>query len=435
MVQAQRAIPDAGIGKVQALPYSMWNELKSLKNRDAALDFIMAHREVENLFIRELGAGAADRIINKQKFKDNADRDFADEVFKSCILRAAGSAKADWVPWWVGPQGYSCWNFSKDGRIAIPANGQTYKFPVPYGLELDSKTFMNMCVCGQELANAMDPEGEKRIFRADFTLENSNGKIIPWLTDFGESHLTFVLATHLHDARGINEDLAARYLAAMKLPEKPARTWLVTQGAKTMHDMPYEIEGIRMELEALGHSPIVCTLQGFVEKLEAGEKLEEGQDIVLRFFRHAESSLIQKIKELTSNAQVFIDSLDFIPRLQKFNVNRMISLNREELEFWVSIPKSIYMNISGDSDDSTTAIAGWAKASGIEEIVLKPGNARMQPNAFFYRLDNPHHLEEMARSIRRMRTHGITIATAEEMVGNGAVDGKKAELRLWIFKE
>ncbi len=434
MVSQSRIIPASGLGKVQVLPYSMWNELKMIKHRDAALDFLLAHRETEKLFERELGEGAVNRIIKKNRFKDNADRDFADEVFKSCVLRAAGSAKASWMPWHLGNM-YQCQVFGTDSAVSVEQNRNKYSFSIPYGMQIDSGMFENLKNCAQIVADAIDPCHQKRILRADFTLEKSGDRIIPWLTDFGESQLTFVVATQIHKMRGCKENLVSRYMSAIDIPQETMRVWLVSQSAKTYKDMPYEIDGITSELEGRGHAVEYATLADFLRKLESGLKLEEGKDIVLRYFRQASQEIISKIKAHVGNPGIFIDNLDFIPLLQKFNVNRRINLHSEEIEFWVSVPKSSYLSLAGDSADTCKAICRWAKASEVEEIVLKPGNARMQPNAFFYRLDNPHHLGEMERCIRKMKMHGVTMAVAEEMVGNGAIDGKKAELRLWIFRQ
>lgn len=426
-------MPVSGLAKVQRLPYSCWDELKVLKSRNAALEFLMAHRETEKIFTQELGEGAAERIIRKGRFKDNADRDFADEAYKSCILRAAGSAKASWNPWSVSQDGFSAASFGSDSLVVIKQPGGEYGFDVPYGIQVGMGAFDAIKATAAILAERLDPEGDKRIFRIDFTLESNGGKIQPWLVDFGESHYTFVLGTEIHAARGTRQDLVSGYLDAVGLPNGTGRVWMVYQSDKTLSDMPWELEGVKSAIENRGLEAVHLSLPKFLSRLREGVSLEQGRDLVLRFFRQADQKTILQLQGATGNKQIFADPLKFIPMLQKQEVHKLIEGVRKELSGAVCIPRSASFALKQRPKDTRSEIERWAVSQGIEEIVVKPGNCNAHPNAFFYRLDNPHHQQELERALGKMWRGNVLSAVVEEMAGNGSIDGRKAELRFWMF--
>ncbi len=430
MRQRPISMPALGLAKVQRLPYACWDELKMLRSRDAAFQFMMAHKESERIFARELGEGSFKRIIGKGKFKDNSDRDFADETCKSCILRAAGSAKASWNTWSVSPNGFSYQSHGPDFSVKIVQNANQYLFDFPYEINLGRQEFESIKEAARLLVERLDPGGEKRILRMDFALEAAGKSVLPWLVDFGESHYTFVLGTHFHAALGANEDFISRYLDAVGLPDGSGRVWMVYQSDNALCGMPWEIEGIKSAIEARGNKANPISLEDFIS-LPMGSI--SPKDRVLRFFRQADEDTFMELNRLVPSVHMFADPLKFIPRLQKASVHRLVESMLQELSQLVRVPKAALFPLESHFLSIVGKIAQWAGKEEVDEIVVKPGQGKMQPNAFFYRLENPHHIEELGRTIRKMQKNGASEAVVEQLVGNSAIDGRKAELRFWIF--
>jgi hypothetical protein len=304
---------------------------------------------------------------------------------------------------------------------------------VPYGIQVGKGAFEAIKAAASLLVDKLDPEGDKRILRIDFALEMKDGKVKPWLVDFGESHFTFVLGTEIHAARGTRQDLVSDYLDAVELPQGPGNVWIVYQSDKTLAEMPWELDGVKRAIEKRGLEARHHSLSMFLNTLMYSDSLEQGRDLVLRFFRQAGRDVISELELATGGKRVFADPLKFIPRLEKANVHRLVESLRDDLAGVISIPRAASFALQGHPKDTNSQIQRWAASEGIEEIVVKPGNGKPHPNAFFYRLDNPHHQEELERSLGKMCGSNVTSVVVEEMVGNGSIDGRKAELRFWIF--
>jgi hypothetical protein len=450
MVERQIFFPKAGLAKVQRLPYSMWNDLKLLRNRDAAIEFLRSHPKVEPMFRNGLGP-AAKRILETGRTKDKNEAAFADEIIKSCILRAAGSEKAVWAPWNVNKdfahrllgedsKVWSPWNVGREfayrhlgeeSRIEMAHNGSSYSYDMPYHIALAPEIWQKASAAAGILANAVDPKSEKRMLRVDFVLESGNGQSKLWLVDFGESHMTLHIATKMANAVGHQEDFLSQYSERVIGKVKPGQTvYIVAQGTKMIEDFPFEVEAIRLEVEKKDGMPVVLTLSEFLEK----SARTEPDSLIIRLFRQATRAEMSLLENSVPATAKYIDPLKFVSSLKKSMVSGMVESARKELSQHVSIP---FMRIFAIASPEQAAkeIERSMKDAGIMEVVVKPGGPSpdLHTTAFFYRLDNPHHLDEMTRSLRKISAAKVNSVVVEEMVGAGTVDGRKAEFRFWAF--
>jgi hypothetical protein len=126
--------------------------------------------------------------------------------------------------------------------------------------------------------------------------------------------------------------------------------------------------------------------------------------------------------------------LKFVASLKKSMVSAVIESARKELMQHVSVPFMRTFAIT-NPEQAVKEIERSMKDAGVMEVVVKPGgpSSDLHTTAFFYRLDNPHHLDEMARSLRKINAAKVSNVVVEEMAGAGTVDGKKTEFRFWAF--
>jgi len=431
-------IPKAGLAKVQRLPYAYWQELKELRGRQALQDFINRHPDVQQALVSEFGKQVGPRVVSG-KMKDNNEAAFVDEAIKSLVLRAGGSKKSHWAPWTASGDEFIVKPVAGK-RISFHEGREKYVIFTDHSIRLDEASFSKMSDAAIALMNAVDEKGKKSVLRADFVLEQSQEGRKWWLIDVGESKLTFVLASHLHAAAGTGHDFAADLVSLVEKAGKGSRSAVLAYQNEAMFaGMDFEFNGLGNMFMDRDFETAVVSKDKFITMLRQGAASARDPKILLRFFRfisQEERTLLQQAEK--AGALRIVDPLKFIPLMEKESVSGLVTKLSSRLGSLVSVPESFVVSLRGSASEIRDNLVRAATSRGMNEIVLKPGNGveRWRTTAFFYSILNESHLSEIERTIRKMlATEKIKSVVVEQLVGNGTIEGKKAEVRVWCLQE
>ncbi|MCL5427779.1 MAG: hypothetical protein M1321_01205 [Candidatus Marsarchaeota archaeon] len=425
-----------GLAKVQCMPFSLWSELKRLKTGEDILGFVSQHKDLESALRLQLRSSAA-RILDGRKIKNAREAMFVDGILKSAILRAAGSAKASWAPWTASGDSISYRAISSSGTVSFEEGAGQFSVPSSYSISIDSESFGRLAAATELIFDRLDPQGRKRCLRVDFVMEKADGRANWWLVDIGESNLGFVMASRLHSAAGTGMDSAGKYVD-MVMGSMSGRdsVLMAYQDAKMLEGMPFEFEGLRARFESRGIRVTTLPKSGFLDMIASNPGVAHSS-IALRFFRNATGDELEALRRAEEAGLHVIDSSEFIPAMQKDSISCAISNGIVPLlHGLVSIPKSKQFDISAGAQEVQCRIGSWAQSLGMEDIVLKPGtHAGSATTAFFYNVSNARHMQEMRLTVERISSAGSGTVIAEELAGNGGIDGKKLEVRVWCLRE
>ncbi len=431
-------IPAAGLAKVQKLPHSHWQELKTVRTKPELLTFIRKHPKIEGVLVQELGEGVARRIVSSGQFRGESDLIYVTELLKSAILRGAGSEKSMWAPWTVGGETVDCAPFNGTNAFSFSESGQQFAFDVPGLVSIPKASFSRLKKATEILFRNLDPLGRKFLIRADFVLESSPRGGRWWLVDVGESNLALVLASRLHSAAHTGNEFASRYVDLVKsiLPER--RKLLVAyQDDELRESMSFEFLGLSRIMAERGiHADFITKAQLLSLLAQSDLPKFALEYAVLRLFRHLELGDMGPLSAACSQGLPILDSPCFAGFMRKSSVERAVWKARAELSKYVGVPRGMLVALDRPADASD-AILSCMSGAGISEIVVKPGSmgTHYLPTAFFYDLCNTRHLDELRRTLHVLQKAGVSSVIAEELVGNGAVNGRKIEVRLWCFRD
>lgn len=424
-----------GIAKVQAVPFSYWSELKMIGTGNELLDFVRKHEDLE-IALRTQLRNSASRVIDNGLLKDSAEVMFVDGILKSAILRAGGSAKASWAPWVVSGRNISYETLNTHNSFIFEESGKFFSVPSHLLLKIDEESFRRINTVAWSIFNYVDPKKEKYCLRADFVIEVVNEKPKWWLIDVGESNLGFVLGSQLHSFAGTGLDFASNYVEMVKGLSSGEDNVLITyQDEKMLHGMPFEFKGIIGRLGDEGISVNMLPKADLLSLIQQESNLSN-MPLVLRFFRKAEVYELEQFRIAEGRGVQIIDSTRFIPLMQKHNIEGIVDEQlRADLQKFVSIPMIKRIDINPDPKETWSEILAWMQSNNLSEIVLKPGTpTKSATTAFFYSIENPRHVLEMLKTIEKIKKSEVRTVVAEELVGNGTIEDRKVEVRVWCLR-
>ncbi len=424
-----------GLAKVQNVPFSYWKDLKRLNTGGELLEFARQHSDLESALRVQL-RGSALRVMDRGDIKSASEVTFIDGILKSSILRAGGSAKTSWAPWSASGDCISSNVMNRSGSITFEEGPMLFSVPATYSLKIDEVSFQRLRAATELISTHLDPDGSKYCIRADFVLERSNGLYEWWLVDVGESNLGFVLGSQMHGLAGTGLDFAGMYANMAKgFVDSRNSVMIVYQDDRMLQGMPFEFEGIKERLNGAGIHAELLTKDDFLNRVQSGA-YNASAPPVLRFFRAASQVEVERLNKAEVDGLRMIDPPRFIPLMQKQAVTETVDIDlRADLERLVCVPKMLRVEIGNGTEMAFSTVLDWMHINGVSDAVLKPGTkGKSATTAFFYSIDNPRHRLEMKKTIGKIAASDIRTVVVEELVGDGAIEDRKTEVRVWALR-
>lgn len=437
-----------GLGKVQRMPYALWEELREVSSQSEFVRFLQAKEPILRGFVaKRLSDGKAEALFSNGRIEKRQEAYYLAEVLKSAILRGGGSSLIGWALW--SANGVPETRFEKlpCGEAALDIAGIRVDVPVSYSVKIDEGIMSRLEAATLMLHTILSAGHGKLLTRADYVLErDSVGSIVPWLVDVGESNLSFALTEALF---GAFQEFAPKAPALLgpyiegalkacgRLPKSVA---VIAEDAKMIKDMPYEFaalsEGLEQRVMCKGPAPSVIVTH--VGALAKADRLK--YDFVLRCFRSAAAADAFKalLSEETASVEApfVVDGLEFVSAYGKSQVREAVEQNRLQLAGLVKVPLSDVFELEEGGLEATTGqIFSSFSGKGIGDIVIKPAAKPVGASsiAFFYNVGNPYHLEQATHNMAKLYRRGIRSIIVEESVGNGVAGDRKAEIRVFAL--
>lgn len=423
-----------GIGKVQRMPYSLWEGIRQVSSESDLVSFVQANKcSLGKLVVNRLSEGKAKALFDDSFIGKRQEAFYLAETIKSAVLRGGGSYIIDWALWLS--DGFSLTSIGQPPQNEVSIGGSVVN--VSHVIELDKSLMSRLERATTILHNALAGGKRKILSRADYVLEqDSNGFITPCLVDVGESNLSFALTDALFNSctRSMQHQsgLLDAYvdLVLSSYGENPHSAVIIAENVKMTTDMPYEFAALSNAMgNKIGSGKVSVTS---LETLTAEELLKN--DLVLRCFRSQDASgRYMKLAAGKNQCPFVAESLEFIPIYSsKTRIREVIGQNRRALDSLVKVPASeIFWLQDIRPEDLATNIFG--AFSG--DIVIKPADKPFGASsaAHFYNTANAYHLQQAGHSLAKIYRAGVKSVVVEEAVGTAFADGKKTELRVFAL--
>jgi hypothetical protein len=430
-------VSDHGIAKVQVLPFSLWEELRTCSGKEDVISFAQIHRdELTGLLSERISEGEMTALFDYGKVRSSQKLAYISASIKSGLLRAGGSSITSWALWSSGTSGFE--KLPTQNTSFMVGNNKI-SVPCSYTISLDRMLVEALEKATLLLHEAINSGVNNLLTRADYVLDQKNGKTSAWLVDVGESNLTLALtdcimkAHHLPN-NGILETYIKRVLAAYG--EIPSSVAIVSEDGRSTEGMSYSLEAIsetlRNELSGKGLNSTVSIKS--LGELVSSRSLD--YDLILRCFRSP--ACLQKYEELvsqTGRSPKVVGPLEAITHYQKPEVKKAISGQLGKLKELVNIPESEIFETSEGPETCAGRIFDFFRERHIEDVVLKPAIKApgISSQAYFYNVSNGYHLADAKRDISHLTNAGVKEVIAEQAVGNGVIDGKKTEVKMHVL--
>ncbi len=437
-----------GLGKVQKMPYALWRELREASSQAELVSFVQAREQMLKGFVaKRLSDDKAEVLFSSGRIEKRQEAYYLAEVLKSVILRGGGSQLIDWALW--SANGVSETKFEKlpCENADLDIAGVHLIVPVSYSIKIDKRMMSRLEAATLLLHNTLSVGRGKLLTRADYVLERDPvGNMVPYLVDVGESNLSFALTDALFGAfQGFVPKVPAllgSYVesALNSYGRPPKSVAVVAEDVKMISDMPYEFAALAEGLEqrVMRKGPAASVIVTPVRELTKANSSK--YDFVLRCFRsRAAADAFRAIlpEEALNAGEPFVaESLEFVSAYGKSQVREAVEQNRAQLSEVIKVPLSELFGLEEGSLEATAEqIFRSFSGKDINDIVIKPAAKPIGASsvAFFYNVCNPYHLEQAGYNLAKLYRKGIRSIIVEESVGNGSVDGRKAEIRVFAL--
>ncbi len=430
-----------GLGKVQRLPYQLWDELRECSGRGELIEFIQSNEAVlSDLLSDRLSQGKVERLFRAGSIDKRQEAYYVAEVIKSAILRGGGSSIMSWALWNSNRGSEPEFKRIPYDGLVLKIAGIDVKVPVSYVIALDNNLIERIGKATVMIHDALTGGKKKLLTRADYVLECDGMALKPCLIDVGESNLSFALTDALFEKLSIPvPSTLEMYIKNVfdSYDGTPSSISVIAEDLRIIANMPYEFaalcEALRKKMPSKSQISNV-SLANLDELAESG--LGECES-ALRCFRSRDGGdKYRSLEGTNGHSPVMVDSLDFLPAYSKENIKLVIDGKRDELGALVTIPASAIFELGADGLEGTTQrIFKTFSEKGIGDIVVKPTEKPREVSsaAFFYNTQNSYHSEQLQYTLGRLQRRGMNTVIVEEAFGTGIAGGRKTELRVFAF--